>query len=280
MILTATAVFLAGALAAWALLGLGLRGFHAYHRLFSQLTHQRMSEFFLYVDPAQLWGITWLCAAVAGIALALLSGYWWLGVGLGVLMVFVPQFALMRWRRLRLERIEAQLPEFLMALSGALHSGASLQAALRQVGERVPAPLGQEIALMQREQRLGMSFRECLDSFQVRLHSEGVELMVSALRIAHQSGGSLGPLLEEIATTLRLRLQLLGRIRALTSQGRMQAWVMAALPPLLAAVLGWLDPQAMGQLWATPLGWAVVVLIVVLEASGIWLIRRIVAIAV
>lgn len=280
MILTATAVFLAGALATWLLLGWGLRGFQAYHRLFSHLTRQRMSEFFLYVDPSQLWGITWFCAVCAAVLVALFSGRWWLGLALGGLMVFVPQFALMRWRRLRLERIEAQLPEFLMALSGALRSGASLQAALRQVGERVPAPLGQEIALMQREQRLGMSFRECLENFQQRLHSEGVELTVSALRIAHQSGGSLGPLLEEIATTLRLRLQLLGRIRALTSQGRMQAWVMAALPPLLAVVLGWLDPEAMSQLWATPIGWAVVLLIIVLEASGIWFIRRIVAIAV
>ena len=83
-----------------------------------------------------------------------------------------------------------------------------------------------------------------------------------------------------MSVTLRARLHLQGRIQALTAQGRMQAWVVACLPPLLALVLDRLEPEAMAALWHTPLGWSVLAAIVVLESLGIYLIRRIVAIDV
>lgn len=133
---------------------------------------------------------------------------------------------------------------------------------------------------MLREQRMGVSFEQALNNLYQRVPTESLSLIVSALNIAAQSGGNLAENLERISTTLRMRLHLLGRVRALTSQGRMQAWVMASLPLALAFVLHWLDPESMSALWHTPAGWAVLFLIVVLEASGIFFIRRIVQIDV
>jgi tight adherence protein B len=103
---------------------------------------------------------------------------------------------------------------------------------------------------------------------------------VSSLKIASQSGGGLAETLDAIAGTLRARLQLLGRIRALTAQGRMQAWVMAGLPFVLALALSYLDPQSMAALWSSMTGWAVLGAIVILELAGILFIRRIVNIEV
>src|SRR5699024_6287771 len=113
-----------------------------------------------------------------------------------------------------------------------------------------------------------------------RVPTEGVQLVVSALHIAIQTGGSLAQMLERIAATLRARLHLQGRIRALTAQGRMQAWVMAILPVALAAVLSWLDPEGMEKLWTTPQGWLIIAVVVGLELAGLLLIRRIVSIQV
>ncbi len=133
---------------------------------------------------------------------------------------------------------------------------------------------------MLREQRMGVSFEHALSNLYRRVPTESLSLIVSALNIAAQSGGNLAETLERISATLRMRLHLLGRVRALTSQGRMQAWVMASLPPGLAFVLHWLDPDAMAALWYTPAGWLVLLVIVVLEATGIFVIRRIVQIDV
>src|SRR5699024_4415796 len=113
-----------------------------------------------------------------------------------------------------------------------------------------------------------------------RLPIEGVRLLVSALRVSMHSGGSLAETLERLADTLRMRLQLQGRVRALTAQGRLQAGVMVALPLLLAAVLTWLSPDAMQALWTTPMGWGVLILIVFLEGLGLFCIRKIINIAI
>jgi len=100
------------------------------------------------------------------------------------------------------------------------------------------------------------------------------------LRIAAQTGGNLADTLERIAATLRARAQLQGRVQALTAQGRMQAWVLAALPPLLLLALDRLEPDIMATLWHTPLGWGVLATVVVLEVLGVVWIRRIVRIDV
>ena len=65
---------------------------------------------------------------------------------------------------------------------------------------------------------------------------EAVTLFAASVRIAQETGGNLAETLERLADTLRRKASLEGKIDALTAQGRMQGWVMAALPhryPLL-----------------------------------------------
>jgi tight adherence protein B len=55
---------------------------------------------------------------------------------------------------------------------------------------------------------------------------------------------------------------------------------MAGLPILLLLVLSRLEPEAMDRLWSTALGWAVLLLIFVLECLGTVWIRRVIAVEV
>ena len=197
-----------------------------------------------------------------------------------VLVLVLPRFGLASLRRRRIRRFERQLPDFLMSLAAALRAGSGLQVAVRQIVLQSPAPLSQEMGLMLQEQRMGLSFDAAINNLGARMPGQGTALVVSALRVAMQSGGNLSETLERIAATLRARLYMQGRIQALTSQGRMQAWVMAALPLLLALVLDYLDPDSMALLWHTPPGWAVIGVVLLLEGCGLLLIRRIVAIDV
>ena len=129
---------------------------------------------------------------------------------------------------------------------------------------------------MLREQRIGVSFDTALDNLNARMPSEATALVVASLRVAAQTGGNLAEALEGISETLRARLQLQGKVRALTAQGRMQAWIVGSLPILLAVVLDYMEPEAMALLWHTPLGWGVLLVVAVLETTGVVMIRRIV----
>ncbi|RZT92083.1 tight adherence protein B [Advenella incenata] len=239
-------------------------------------TTRRLQDFFLFIDPSALWsGNVVLAVSLAFIAWAL-SGMWWVGMIIGLLLFLAPNWLVARLRRRRLAKFDGQLPTMLLALAGALRAGAGVQAAIAQITVQAAAPLSQEFGLVQRQQRLGISFEQSLDDLFVRMPSESTGLLVSALKIATQSGGNLAEALERIAQTLQARQQIQGRIRALTSQGKMQAWVMAGLPLLLMIVLNMLDPAAMSPMWFHPAGWIVLGIIFLLEALGIWLILKIV----
>lgn len=251
-----------------------------YRQAFKQEASERMGEFFLFLDPSQLWLANLVACALVISASYVVLGEGWLSAAAGAAALAAPQYGIRRLRLRRLRYFDRQLPDMLMALSGALRAGSGVQMALRHIVAQSPIPLSQEFGLMLRQQRMGMSFEQALGGLYQRMPTEGMGLVTSSLKIAAQSGGNLAETLEGIAATLRARLHLLGRIHALTSQGRLQAWVMACLPAVLALVLYRLDPIAMAVLWETPLGWSVLGIIFFLEAVGIFFILRIVNIQV
>lgn len=278
ILMMATAV-VAG-IAAWAGLQLVQKEYVRYRATFQHETVHGLADFFLFLDPAQLWGVNLsLAIFVAGAAYAILGQVLLAGIA-GVCALAVPRWLLGWARRRRHRHIDGQLPDFLLALAGALRAGSGLQSGLRLVSQHAPRPLAQELGLLLQQQRMGLAFNDALDGLQGRVPTESVGLIVAAIKVAGHTGGSLAETLERISMTLRMRLQLLGKIRALTSQGRMQAWIMAALPIVLGLALHALDPAAMSQLWQTAMGWAVLLLIVMLEGVGVYLVRRIVAIEV
>ncbi len=249
-----------------------------YRELYTQEAGVRLGELFLFIDPAQLW-----VGAVAGGALAATlvfaatsSGI--LAAAAGLAALRAPRMLVDGLRRRRARRFEQQLPMALLMLASALRAGVALTTGLRHMVDQGGAPLAQEFGLMLREQRLGVPWDQALENLNIRMAADSTALVVAAMRIAAQTGGNLAEALESIAQTVRARLQLQAKLRALTSQGRMQAWIVGALPLLLLAVLDRLEPEIMGLLWRTPLGWAVLAIVAVLETAGVLLIRRIVRI--
>lgn len=251
-----------------------------YRASFEHETEHGLADFFLFLDPAQVWSANLALAAALGLLLMAVGVHAIPGGFAAMLVLALPRWLLAWARRRRRHRIDEQLPDFLLALAGTLRAGSGLQAGLRQVAQHSPKPLGQEIGLFLQQQRMGLSFDDALDALQCRVPTESTALVVAAIKVAGQTGGSLAETLERISITLRTRLQLLGRIQALTSQGRMQAWIMAMLPVALGFALHALDPPAMAKLWQSSEGWVVLALIGFLEVTGITLVRRIVNIDV
>lgn len=247
-----------------------------YHTLYTRDTSIRLAELFLFITPAQLrvWTMT-LAILTGGLALILTGAPIVAGIAT-VIASRLPRPLASRLRGRRLARFERQLPSALVALASALRAGVGVPAALRHISDHSEAPLAQEFGLLLQEQRLGVTFETALTNLHARVPSEASALFVASLNVASQTGGNLAEILEGIAATLRERLKWQAKVRTLTAQGRLQAWIVGALPLLLLCVLSYLEPGAMGMLWETPAGWAVLALLCTLEAGGMLLIRRIV----
>jgi tight adherence protein B len=66
----------------------------------------------------------------------------------------------------------------------------------------------------------------------------------------------------------------------MTTQGKMQAWIMGALPVVLLVVLSQIDPVSMHHLYSSLAGQVVLATVFTLECLGIYFLRRILAIHV
>ena len=271
-------VMLGVGLLAWIIQVALVQGIKKYRALFTENARVQMSELFLFLDAEQLWAANLAIAAVAAMVAGLVFQSLWVAGCCGALSFVLPRHMVVWLRRRRLREFDDQLPDALLALSGALSAGASLQVGLTQIVAESQAPLAQEFGLMLREQRFGVTMDESLANLYVRVPTEAANLVVSALRIAADTGGNLADTLERIARTIRARAHMEGRIRVMTAQGRLQARVVGALPLLLVVVLYRLEPEAMQKLWTTAVGWAVLTVVVLLELVGLWLIRKIVRI--
>ena len=60
-----------------------------------------------------------------------------------------------------------------------------------------------------------------------------IKIFVMGLLIQRQTGGSMTSLLNNLSSVVRKRFQLESKISSLTAEGRMQAWILIALPVLL-----------------------------------------------
>lgn len=271
---------IAATLFAWFVIDIGIGTMARYRAQFTERTSFHAREFFLFVDPGKIFAAHVALVVLGSILIGLFFRNFVLALAAGAALGFLPRLVFARMRQRRLRRFEEQLPDALTMLSGALRAGLSLRSAIGQLVIEAPAPLGQEFTLLLREQRLGATLEQSLNGLARRVPTRTTILTVSAMRIASETGGGLAEMLERTANTVRSSLQIEGKISALTAQGKLQAWIVGLLPVGLMLVLNQMEPGEMSVLWHSPMGWGALAVIGVLEALGIYVIRRIVAIDV
>ncbi|HEY0839073.1 MAG TPA: type II secretion system F family protein [Vulgatibacter sp.] len=238
-----------------------------------------LRDLLLFVDGGAL--------LVLGLSLGVLLGGFFLlaGSGMGAVVfglggVAMPALAVRRHRARRIATFEKQLVDTLQAMASALRAGLTLPQTLESIAREAPFPIGPELSLVVKELKLGVPLEEALENLASRVDSTDLSLVVVSTNTARQLGGNMAEMFETISQTIRERFRLQGRIAALTSQGRMQGWVVAALPVLLGIAMRWIRPDLVDPMLAHPFGWALVGLVIVLELTGMVLIRRIVAVDV
>lgn len=251
-----------------------------YHETFTASAQTNLRELFMFIDPRQLFQLNLLAIAVAPVFVYYITRSLLIALIAGIAIAVLPKFTYQWMRRRRLKQFEAQLPEGVVTMAGALRAGASLPMAIDTVVREMGPPVSQEFGLLVRENRIGVALDDALQHMADRIPSPDLGLVISAMRIAREVGGTLPETLDRLADTLRQKAGMEGKIRSLTAQGKLQGWVVGLLPLILMIVLFQIEPEAMRPLLDTAIGWAVLALIAVLEILGIIMIRKIVAIDV
>lgn len=251
-----------------------------YREAFEHSAEHNLAQLYLFIEPERLFALNVLLMMSVVIAVLMMGGNGFIATVIATATGASPPFIYWFLRRRRRRRAVEQLPDALLSMATNLRSGLSLSQALETTIEHESAPLGQELALVLRELRIGVDFDEAIENLHVRIPEIEVQLVSSAMKVSREIGGNLSETLERISDTLRKRLQMEGKIRSLTAQGRLQGVVMVALPIFLMTVLSQMEPRAMHYLFHAWYGWATLGVIFVMEAVGFHFIRKIVNIDV
>jgi len=250
--------------AALLLLYAAAAGYAAYQRYFTRHARSRLEEAFLFIDPNKVFVLSIVGVVVIPPLIWLLTGNIALPVLGGVLTIVMPRIAFAVINLRRRKKMVLQLPDALLMLGSSLRAGTSPQ----------------ELGVVAREQRLGLALEDALESMGARLKLEEVDLVVAAMTIARDVGGNLAETLDQLARTLRSKATMEGKIRSLTSQGKLQGLIVGLLPIFLMLVLSRMQHDAMQPLFHSIIGWGVLGVIGVLEMIGFFMIRKIVTIDV
>ncbi len=263
-------------------------GAESYQHVYTEQAARQFADIFFFVPPRRIRDLAWTAATAGFLVVVLALGEFRSPAGilrgaLPALLVAGAALSLPRWalallRQQRLKRFNEQLVDALMTMSSALRSGASILQAFEHIGRQNRTPISQEFNLLLQQTRLGVKFEDALLNLERRVSSEDLALMVRSIEIARQTGGNLTEVFDKIAAVIRERIRIQGRIRALTSQGRLQGVVVGLLPLALIVALFFLDPAMMGAFFSSAAGIAIGGAALLLEVLGALLIRRIVAI--
>ncbi len=227
----------------------------------------------------EISAIRWVLVLLIGAALVLGIGVFRSVVAVLLVGIFgiVGVFATVRYRTgKRIKAIRYQLPGVIELIATSLRSGLSIRSAFLQVTRQSQRPIQQELAILERMQRIGIPLDTALLEWAKRMQIEELKLLAFTVGVSTASGGNLSESLDRLAAAWRQHLILEEKVDALTAQGRLQAWVMAALPLVLALALNILDPKSMQTLWTTTAGHTVVGVVFILELIGLLWIRRLI----
>lgn len=183
-------------------------------------------------------------------------------------------------RSARMHRIEVQLPDALDLITRALRAGHAFSAALKMTGEEMAEPIAGEFRTVHDEVNFGVSLEQALTHLSDRVPSMDLRYFVVAVLIQRDSGGNLTEILGNLSRLIRERLKLLAKVRVLSSEGKLSAWILGLMPFALGAVMNLVNHEFMRPLWTDPMGISIVQYMLVLMAFGALLIVKIVKIRV
>jgi Flp pilus assembly protein TadB/Mg-chelatase subunit ChlD len=179
----------------------------------------------------------------------------WVGIPIGGLAGW---FGTGVYRSVRASRrataFDDQLPDALQLVIGSLRAGFSLPQAIDALVRESPEPISSEFGRALSENRLGADLSDALEGVAQRTMSDDLATAVMAVRIQREVGGNLAEVLQTTVDTIRERGRLRRHVRSLSAEGRLSAWVLIALPLLLAAYFFTFRRDYLRPLYTEPIG--------------------------
>jgi len=225
-------------------------------------------------------GATLLISLIVALLIILLGQIWIVALGAGI-SVWILMFVFLNKRISgRLAMFEEQLPEALDIIRRVLQAGQPLNQAFNEVGEEMPPPIGVEFKNTFNLLNYGYDLRLAILQMADRTPTVSMLAFSSAVLLQKETGGNLTENLQKVSDVLRGRFKLARKIKTLSAEARMSAWILTLSPFILYVGLRLVSPDYVAPLHEEPVGLQMVMGGIVLLFLGSLWIRKIINIGV
>lgn len=232
-----------------------------------------------------LWSKRWFYVVIViglfTVLSMLLKVFGLIGIIASVFIAYVlPRIFLKNIVSKRKKQFLDAFPDAIDMISRSVRSGHPLGSAMKMIVENIDGPLAEEFKQVVDETMYGRSLTESLKRMSDRVGEADINFFVVALAVQQETGGSLTEVLGNLSTIIRKRKMLRMKIRALTSEGRMTAWILGAIPVLEFGMLYYTAPEYMSPLFTNPTGHWILGGAIALIISAVWVVNLMVDIEV
>jgi tight adherence protein B len=219
-------------------------------------------------------------AATAIFYANILLGFSMLYVSLAAVIVAVMVVrGLFGWQQRRLaNQLFRQLPDTIELVSSTVRSGLPVNEAFRTICREMPQPTSGQFAIVCNELSLGRPPEEAVEAVYRRTQVAEYGIFAVTLGVQMKSGGRLTETLETLGDTVRQRVALAARAKALAGEVIFSSRALSASPLIVGGLLYWINPQTVDLLFYDPTGRMLLAYAIasVLIGSLVirWMIRR------
>ncbi len=217
-------------------------------------------------------------AGQSGLRITLHCGNWAIALLAFIAGGSAPFVYIFRKRRARLEKFEEQLPDAVDVMKRALRAGHPFNTCIKLVAEDMDEPISREFELTFADVNYGNDVRRALLGMLLRVPSSNLMAVVTAVLIQKETGGNLAEIFERISLVIRSRFRFGRRVRTLSAEGRMSAWILTLVPIILFGVLWITTPSYLPPLLENPSGQKMLIFAVVMMIVAVFWMRKIIRI--
>lgn len=174
----------------------------------------------------------------------------------------------------RWEAVRDSAPGALESMAACFGAGFTLLQTFSQVAQDVPGYLGATFSRSAHVLETGGTAEQALDVLKHGAHASELAFVAVALDVQHQSGGSMKQVLDAASDSMKGELALRRSLRVQTAQAKLSARVVVVMPFILVAAFSVLSPDFLAPFFESPMGYALLAVAILMQASGIMLVNR------
>ncbi len=229
--------------------------------------------------PTSRVAIVGVAAAVVTLLLGRLAFPLWLVLIAAPIAGLLVVRLLFGWQRDRYaDQLLRQLPDTIQLVVGAVRAGMPVSEAFRILSPEMEEPTRSEFVRVVDEVALGRPAEEALLDIYRRTHVPEYAIFSVTLSVQLRSGGRLAETIQNLGDTIRERIAIAGKARALAGEPKFSAKVMGASPFVLGIAVSLLHPGFLTPLLEDPRGRTMLVFGATAWACGVltmrWMIKR------